>query len=74
MPKCPMFIVEARDSAGALAPDAPQPPFNVASQRQLFEHYGDATGRTAYPGEQESETRVMDWYAANGWHVRPKTW
>lgn len=71
---CPMYVVEARTPGGALDPGAEQPPFNVASERQLFEYYGEQSGRMAYQGDQEHYQLVVDWYKSKGWAVRPKTW
>ena len=74
MSKCPMYVVEARTKSGALDPGAAQPPFNVASERQLFEYYSDNSGRVAYQGEPEHYELVVGRFASHGWAVRPKTW
>jgi hypothetical protein len=70
-----MYIIEARTPDGALKLDlASQPPFNTASERQLFEHYNTQTGKTAYPGDEDQKQLVWDWFESRGWTIRPRNW
>lgn len=72
-----MYIIEARTPDGAINPaPAAQPPFNVMSERQLFEYRNDnVTGAGwLYEGQPGHLEAVKEWFASNGWHVRPKTW
>lgn len=70
-----MYIVEARKPDGSLALDLfSQPPFNTASERQLFEYYSEHSGRTAYPGDEDQKQLVWDWFQSKGWIIRPRTW
>lgn len=69
-----IYLIEARNAGGDLDPAAEQPPFNTASERQLYELYNEHSGRTAYQGEEEHRALVWAWYAGKGWAIRPKTW
>jgi hypothetical protein len=74
MAKCPMYIVEARQS-GALNDDkAAQPPFNVASERQLFDYHNEHSDRTAYQGEPGHWAMVKAFFSKRGWVLREKAW
>lgn len=71
----PMYIVEARKPDGTLCLDLlSQPPWSVASERQLFKYYSEHSGRTAYQGEPGHRELVVEWFKAKGWAIRPKTW
>lgn len=70
-----MYIIEARTPEGELRLDLEsQPPFNTASERQLFEHYNGQTGKTAYPGDEEQKLQVWEWFASRGWIIRARNW
>lgn len=68
--KATVYIVEARDSAGALIVDGSNPPpFVTASRRQLFEYYWDNSHDF-----QASWQEVEHWFRHKGWHIRSKEW
>lgn len=73
------FVVEKRKADGSLDFSEPQPPFQEATEQQIFDHYfkhhpcncGKPMGTcrcTASQGE------VREWYRAQGFMVRAKTW
>lgn len=71
-----MYVVEARDTGGEIEPaQDKQPPFPVASERQLFDYFNEHQDKfTAYQGEPGHWAMVKAWFSKQGWPVRPKTW
>ena len=68
--KATIYLVEARDSAGALITDGSNPPpFVTASRRQLFEHYWDNS--QDFHGTWQD---VEQWFRFKGWYIRKKEW
>lgn len=64
------YIVERRDADGNLDFRGKQPPFIEATERQLFDYYF-----RHHPHKQSaSQEEIREWYAAQGWSYRPKTW
>jgi hypothetical protein len=65
------YIVEARDKDGALVTDpAKQPPFGIASENQLADHY-------FIMNEERSTTDmgvIENWFESKGWFIRERTW
>lgn len=68
--KAELYLVEPRDSAGALLTDGSNPPpFVTASRRQLFEYYWDQTNDL-----HGSWSEVEHWFRHKGWHIRKREW
>lgn len=66
----PLFVMEKRHADGSLDLSAPQPPFLVCTENQIFDHYFRAN-----PGpDSATQEAVREWYRAQGFVWRRKTW
>lgn len=65
-----LFMMEKRTAAGVLDFSEPQPPFLYGTEQEIFDYYFSKN-----PGQQSASQEVVaEWYRAQGFTWRLKTW
>jgi hypothetical protein len=65
------YIMEKRDANGKLDLSQPQPPFLTCTEDQITQHYFAKVDDDAPSASLDT---IREWYKAQGFVWRPKTW